>query len=685
MEPKRLRLAALSTALAVTSVGLLLLSWCPGGPGITPRRQNPISMDREEPISVRREILTQYDLIIERRARLSSGAVVRATYHFNRNSIVASCLSGNRLVALTSSRDLLSFDALTVRLERVRVGRESVACLGTGPAGEVVAGLDDGRIVQVDPVSLEFSPKGQLTGSPSWFASHPNSPLLVAESDRQTHVVSVVDLESSRRIPLDWVTLQGGSKMLGASALLLDGKNRLWLGGDMGEWGGWCGWLDLASGKLNVVSNDCDGVHGFVEISNGDVWTYGGLTHMGLVRRFIARVGEGKFERLHLDETKPPVTHIFQAPASETVWVVSHEGLFQTTRDLKRGTMMYKPQVRISWGRPDAVGSYPAITEIHPGDRMILATLNDGYVTLEGDRETHHSIRGQLEIADIERIVHTDVGVVFCPGDDRRPAWRIRSGLWEKLEIEPPFKAEYGPWSSQRILVEPDGAMVTITQDNSYPGTVAIMRWRSGQHTVLARQERVLLRVSDAFGTPDGGLWMVSDGKVYRFIDNLWMHVGVAAATMQGDPQTVVQAGPPWHVVDRRSHKLFRLSIEPTPRLDEVPLGEVKVHDALAWKEGSLLLATDQGLRLYRDGAMGPPDLPVTAAPPFRTARDGLGRLWMGGNGLWLVQGNELIHLDDAIEIGVSPVEAIAADPDHLGGVIVSIGGRGVLFVRLED
>src|SRR5262249_43539738 len=124
------------------------------------------------------------------------------------------------------------------------------------------------------------------------------------------------------------------------NALLIDRKGRLWLGRDSGEWGGSCAMLDLQSGKASLLDAP-DGVYGFVELRDGQVWTYGGTMHLGLCTGSIARVDRGLRERLGsyaLDErseqevrpTEPryPITHMIAVPGMDGLVVFAYRDVF---------------------------------------------------------------------------------------------------------------------------------------------------------------------------------------------------------------------------------------------------------------------------------------------------------------------------------------------------------------------
>src|SRR5207253_3837690 len=113
------------------------------------------------------------------------------------------------------------------------------------------------------------------------------------------------------------------------------------------------------------------------------------------------------------------------------------------------------------------------------------------------------------------------------------------------------------------------------------------------------------------------------------------------------------------------------------------------ILDAISWTEGHLLLATDEGMRVYEkaSGKLLPAPLPEPGRPVKLLCRDGLGRLWLAGEGLWMLgrDGRTLHSLDSLPMMGRTEVAALASDAKHADGIVASLGERGVLFVRGDE
>jgi hypothetical protein len=156
-------------------------------------------------------------------------------------------------------------------------------------------------------------------------------------------------------------------------------------------------------------------------------------------------------------------------------------------------------------------------------------------------------------------------------------------------------------------------------------------------------------------------------------------------------------------LLDARNFSLWRLDHgerADRPRLTPIAVAEenrtLRIDDAIAWRDDSLLLATGAGLRTFTrsTGKLSRVDFPEPTRPPTTLRRDGLGRLWLGGGSVWTARGSAralwlidaeartLESLDRVPWVGRSEVYALARDPNHPDGVIAALGERGVGFVQ---
>jgi hypothetical protein len=67
-----------------------------------------------------------------------------------------------------------------------------------------------------------------------------------------------------------------------------------------------------------------------------------------------------------------------------------------------------------------------------------------------------------------------------------------------------------------------------------------------------------------------------------------------------------------------------------------------------------------------------------------RLARDGSGRLWLGGDGLSIVESDgNVVELDPLPGAGTRRVNVLVPDPDHPDGIVAAFD-RSVIFARMD-
>ncbi len=661
--------------------------------------------------------------------RLESGRVVEYTIPFDRNSLQDSLRAGNGLIALTSSGVLLRFELPDVRLVHEHAETVEVKCLGRGEGGAVLAGLADGRICRVNPVTLELTEIAKLAASPRWIGWLP------AIGNRPAGLVVVTG--STTCTVHDLATQKTFTAGHNATTFLCDATGRLWLGADNGEWGGRVTRVDLTRGSSAAIdpppSGDprwaahWDGIYGFIELRDHQVWAFGGTSHMGSNSRNITRIDEDKPRPLFECEThaaleeKPdepppalPISHIIEE--NESLLVFSYDDVFRVDKTLKTWKQVATLSLDYRPGRPDAMGSYPAVCVVHPpardGEPYVLATSSDGYVLLHDAKATARTIPGQLSALGIDLVVNTAEGTLFFedtdPEDgDALPPWTLGARGWNVVSLEPPVKdpppkpamdeEDDDDWFARSVtyvFVDPRGGEIyTVTGTGSRGSTLTTARLIAGK-TVLLGRESSSLQPASCFVVA-GTLWHAAYGELKRFEQGRWKTIlPLPDAKGRHQLSPINKNGPPWFLLDNAYHTLWKLEHGPqaeNPRLTRLELREnanlLQTSAAIPWSSGMLLLATDQGLRFFspttgkvtKADFSQPPELPVVLSC------DGLGRLWLGGeHGLWLIDpaAKSLESLGRVPSVGRNSVRSLAPDPHHADGMIAALGAGGVAFVR---
>ena len=142
-------------------------------------------------------------------------------YHFDRNAIADSRMVDGRLLALTTSGNLLTLDAASFALRGERVLRRRATCLGPADATSVLVGLANGAVVSVSARDLATTRAGPVPGTPRWLGRSPvDGQLLVAYQPEGRPDSGVVLVQQPG----------GQSFELGVEPILfLDGGGRLWI------------------------------------------------------------------------------------------------------------------------------------------------------------------------------------------------------------------------------------------------------------------------------------------------------------------------------------------------------------------------------------------------------------------------------------------------------------------------
>ncbi|MDR3620917.1 MAG: hypothetical protein P4L85_16315 [Paludisphaera borealis] len=544
-----------------------------------------------------------------------------------------------------------------------------------------------------------------------------------------------------------------------ASAFMSDRAGGLWLGSDHGEWGGEVMRVDLEKGSVQNIPGPkssffskgkpyWSGILGFVELRDGQIWAHGGSMH-GMGDGFIARIDNDGTSQLyelrphwplHEDEAGPepppelelsrpvlPVTQIIEQ--DDDLLVISYSGGFRVDKSLKDWKAVNRLEIPYPWlkGHRNGMGAYAVVEVAHPparsGEPFVLATIEDGYITLEGAKAVPHAIPGQVDTIGIDDVTNSVEGLLLRDRFDLRETevstvWRLGKEGWETVDFSPPFEMapanpepnyeeDYTSWHFPYVLVRPDGAIFTVNQSRASPGTRTVARWTDGKAVRMGREVSYNYS-TDSFITPDGVLWNDSLGRLLRFQNGKWEVAAgkpydpVSLEPIQGNLYTpgrvkpIPTKGPPWILLAPWDQALWRLAYEADGKntklarlkLDE-GAGDLKILDAIPWTGDLLMLATSAGLRTYdpAKGKLARVDLPEPPKPASKLARDGVDRLWLGGeNGLWLSEkgAKEVESLDPVPAIKGTRVDAIGPDPAHADGVVAVLQDRGIVFLRTK-
>jgi hypothetical protein len=658
-------------------------------------------------------------------------------YHFDRNAIVDSRLLGSQLVGLAASGNLVAFDVDSFAVRREQVMRRRCTCLGPADKTHVLAGLSNGSIVRVAAGDLAIEEVTEVPGKPRWIGKRAKTGAWVIAYQPEANPDADVFIRDDG---------QGRTYNVGSgSVFFLDSKDRLWLtSGDKVQL------LDLAAGTLRELAwkGKWPRVRGFAELSDGQIWAFGGSSRSGEMASFVIRLlpgatpallfgGGGKHRTLAVPIA--PITHVLEDLDPPRVLVVSQDGVSVTDRNLAK----WKPLDDLAaLHREDAALS--ALGQAHNvGHRVLLTLARGGFMEITTEFTRRHLLDGQNTVFRPSGIVRLANGIAVY--GDGGPLF-YAGGKWHPLPepIMPPAElmGSARPGETERQWA----AMTTIPIEEEVSYVIAkagpprhylghlhglrdvflTAQWNGKVLTVLGRED-LPIEPDDTFATPDKQLWNMDDQGLWSFSAGHWrmvMRVGArewTGAGATGKPAAAPDSaslrahvrlksplGEPLHFAEAYKSPFFGLPSAASSwalvRLDSNEEGGVPLIDEIAVKvdgrrlllrdlttwgnsKDDLLLATNHGLCAF-NVKWGTCNLLRPEGLGDEVSlfmRDGTRRLWLGGSGLWVLRDEK--HAD-----AMAPVLPMLADTRVValaeapdGRLVIGLEDRGAVFLTIPQ
>ncbi|HEX4823662.1 MAG TPA: hypothetical protein VFV19_05090 [Candidatus Polarisedimenticolaceae bacterium] len=636
--------------------------------------------------------------------------------------MIDSIIAGRVAVALTHAGTLLRFSLPEVALTGEYSGRSPIACVGA-LNGVIIAAAEDGTVYTVDIARMSLNAIAHVTGRPVWVSPMP--------SEWVEPRVLIVTASSERK---RWTAQEGGGEydadvltvfnLPGKAAFRLEGEfngdrtfllseHRLWIGFDAGEFGGRCGYLDVDLGRQKWF--DSGDVYGFASVDGG-VLAFGGGMHLGLSGAFIGSVRDDAFSILYeqtnyrpddpkfdppKDRPLLPISAVIPDATPGHLLVFSYDRVFLVDQEFKTWNDAARLHLRYGTGRANAVGFYPSIVKAHPLDRpfrFLLATKLDGYLLLDFGKVLSKAVPFQPTGTGFDTLVTFGSSIAFVNSTEARSPQVFDGKIWKELPVFPSDTGE-DCWSEGFVTPGANDSLLMTATSCESPGSRVLSRWRHDRVEVLHRWTSDDWW-RDILGTADGAIWHFGGGRITRLVGGDWVDAdaGSEASDLPDstvDLQKVVsEIGPPWFILNRRlsplaiDHRLVMFDYDRefhSARLRDVKLDgddSLEVYDAIALAPSRLLVATSAGLKVFdtRSNTLLSCEFPVPPQEVRRLARDRRGRIWMGGAGLWILDGHDLIDGGSRLSSTGNDVEALAKNPMS-DGVIVLLKRGMVLFL----
>jgi hypothetical protein len=608
-------------------------------------------------------------------AASAPAATTRVSY--NRNALSDSLVDGDSVLVLTRAGTLLRFSLPDVVLTGEYSGRSPITCIGTR-SGVIVAGAEDGAVFKVDLAAMTLTSVASVKERPVWVSTqwavtegkeHRRRQEEGGMWEYDATVLTVRQLPRGKSYRLE-------GEFNGDVAFFQDGST-LWIALDEGEFGARTGTLDLERGEQRW--SDTRAVTGFATLG-GESFAWGGGMHIVLSSAFIAKLGEDRLQTVYeLDNFDPDYPH-WEPPDDRPVLPISaivpdatpghllvfcYSRVFRVDRDFSRWSEAATLELSYEAGRANAVGYYPAIVRVHPlrGGRYLVVTKLDGLKVFSEGKVVSKALSNQPCASRFDDIV--PFGSHTALVDTMRPLAQYLDGeRWTNIA---PVSEDAGCWFGPTVTPGVADSLLIVPSACNDRESRRLLRWRDGQVDTLCEWTGP---VGDVVTTPDGLLWHFTGNRIEILSGNGWMEAGDCDGL--DSIRVVSEAGPPWLLMDRLltperiEHRLQRLWYE----RDGVPasVGDLAVaglRDAVPLSPFRTLVLTDAGLRILdaRSLVWSKSDVPVPSRGIRKLARDRQGRIWMGGDGLWVVDGGAVTDVGAALSTTGSDVIALAADP----------------------
>jgi hypothetical protein len=198
-----------------------------------------------------------------------------------------------------------------------------------------------------------------------------------------------------------------------------------------------------------------------LERPDGQIWGFGGTSHMGIANGHVARVEPGRPSRVLYDqkvmfglgstqeaaqkqaqllERRPigPISHLIGLEG-EGVLMTSGSYVFETDARLSKWRRLARLELETPAGRPDAVGSYPGVRSwARVGGRFLLTTARDGLARFDATTGTVRSYRleGQPRSTDVSK----------CGFEGRHPQWTSVELDRRQVAVSDTLSIDTGHW-----------------------------------------------------------------------------------------------------------------------------------------------------------------------------------------------------------------------------------------------
>jgi hypothetical protein len=447
-----------------------------------------------------------------------NGTPFETRYYFDHNALRRIARAGNSIVAMTTSGNLLRYDIVTLAMTGESIVAGRATSLAADDERHVLVGTEDGHIDRVAIDTWQRTSIGTGDGRIVWIGESGGSVVAVIAAPRgrdswlgqrvrdysKRHAaeaaraktrdaVLVIENGQTRRIGVRSATVD----ILDA-AYGLDGET-LWLGNDRGEFESALDRIDLRTGKITNIPSSRN-VRGFMVLPDA-AYAYGGMSHMGMENGYVSRLGSGppaeiasfdnaaQFKKdKRADPSRPsgPIDHLVPTADGEAFWAVSSHRVFRVDKSLQSWSSVGELRGRWFGGARYAVGNTPTVNSvIVDADRqgLIAAMGRDGLVRVSRNGEWRTAFAGQLEIDGLD-IWTTSAGTIVLPtGTLSTSGWTLGSQGWDGTFFDGLDATRPGGWYECAVAGDDGKGVLVFCEAPMTPGERAIFRIGTDRRT----------------------------------------------------------------------------------------------------------------------------------------------------------------------------------------------------------
>ena len=666
-------------------------------------------------------------------------------YLFNRNSIKDFKIFDKDIIALTYSGNILKFDLNTIKQTGELIDSIRFTCLGDTLDGKILLGRKDGAIFSFNPKDLSYNQIDKVNLEPYFLETLDNDieskkQILCVTYCPVTNYHWDYDLEKSvysggltyftnlTTKNIDSIEINNnyeGHRPQPPSNLIKTSGNLVYFSSDFGEFGGFNGYYNPKNRDINSLGNHSGGYNGFVTTSSNKVYSYGGLNHMGISNCKIYEINESvniskyfycndydlQIKHNKLDSSNKHISDVIKNEITDTLKnfprssiniilenkyknkliVFAGNYVYETDSNFTSWKIIYDLKLQNSDGRSYSFGYTTAISAavILDSNQILCSTESDGFLLLDNKNSKLCEIPNNKPIYNYKKIFFYRDKYFFS-----------HSSVLINNKKECYYINPY-PKSNNYKLNWYDNTDYVIIKDTLYDFTYLFGSLRAEYFNKVDEDTVINIYKSHEdcnskriFQTSDENIWYINVNNLFYFDSLRWSEKGTIKGWEElehrGFRYNSINQKMPWIIKDDNGKIMIlnydkdmtNLSFEARYLIDKdtlIILDGCTINNANVLLTQNGLYSYDVVTNLLKKLKLELPDSTIELI-----CCDEKGRIWLGGEGLYLVDdidSSDKSKIHKISSIGNEAIATLVADK-ITKGIIFAIYNRGIFFVK---